>query len=316
MDAQKEQPSTSNIAIPTSIVQDLPSMTLQQKLSRERSSVRSNQGTQKRVNTRTNTIAKTCDSDKDILQCPKDYSCDKVIVAANLHEQQSGRIIHTPYSHMLGHSDRYHSYIDHIYETIDDDLDVPSYERRMSPYGYHTVVPEGHIRTHSDASRQSSSSFNCDHHPLLPPTLPQRNALTALAQVLNSAPRQTQSLAQDIYCQRCTDNLICRHHAKLFNSEGIPLPSELNTCSTLPIRYFKEKNNDMDNGCHQNMVPHSDRLAWNSVLPDIAKLSNDSAVLMAVLDGQHVEHVICKPHSDIANKSKSHTTSHQLTTDC
>ncbi|XP_023232841.1 latrophilin Cirl-like isoform X3 [Centruroides sculpturatus] len=316
MDVQKEQPSTSNITIPTSIVQDLPSMTLQQRLSRERTSMRSNQGTQKKLNTRTSTMTKTSDLDKDIVQCPKDYNCDKVIVAANLHEQQPGRIIHTPYSHMLGHSDRYHSYIDHIYETIDDDLDVPSYERRMSPYGYHAVVPEGHIRTHSDASRQSSSSFNCDHHPLLPPILPQRNALTALAQVLNSAPRQTSSLTQDIYCQRCSDGMVCHHHAKLFSAEAIPLSNELDTCSTLPIRYFREKNNEINDGCHQNTVPHSDRIAWNTVLPDIAKLSNDSAVLMAVLDGQHVEHVICKPHSDIANKSKSHTTNHQLTTDC
>ncbi|XP_067124683.1 latrophilin Cirl-like isoform X2 [Centruroides vittatus] len=113
-------------------------------------------------------------------ECVTEY-CNKLGVAADIQGQ--------PYGH-LSENNKPQCMGDHIYESIEDEALQDAHKSTM----VRCKPCQGHIRHHSSASHNSSASSNAEpdhHHPLLPPALPERNAITSLAHVLNSVPRHS-----------------------------------------------------------------------------------------------------------------------------
>lgn len=238
-------------------------------------------------------------------ECVTEY-CNKLGVAADIQSQPYGHLTDNRRPQCLG---------DHIYESIEDEALTDAHKS--------TAVlckqNQGHIRHHSSTSHNSSGSSNAEpdhHHPLLPPALPERNAITSLAHVLNSVPRHS-SLPSSRERNRRINHLAIQHRE--------PVDYERATSSMPEIKDQISVRSSISSAsgasvCDPRQVqPPANFQSMEELVhypvgqSDVTRYSSDNVHLMAVLEDKGV---VSRLHGDGTHRNYNcHKLSH-LSTNC
>lgn len=156
-------------------------------------------------------------------------------------------------------------FLDHIYETIDDDALPPEEESKNA---FHAdprfPPPENYYGDHSDLSQHSSSSCGYDHQPLI-------NICPQTGQNLSPYPMSKDSDMNGAEQTWEQSHSLRRHH---YSSEN-PISSKSH-CDRKPHRFSSEN--------QERISPET----WEPTLPDLLQSPPDTTVVLAVLDGDKV----------------------------
>ncbi|KAG8198214.1 hypothetical protein JTE90_015310 [Oedothorax gibbosus] len=193
-------------------------------------------------------------------------------VLPNVRRHQALNAPKDPAQKYFAHPDSNGQFLDHIYETIDDDA-LPDEEESHTPFtpGARFLPPENFYGDHSDLSQNSSSSCGYDHQPLI-----------------NMVPQMGQSLSQIPYPMSVDShsNNVEQMWEQGHSLRRHQIPSEnpvamKSHCDRIPHNFPPENHHQ---ACSNRMAPET----WEPTLPDLLQSPPDNNVVLAVLDGDKV----------------------------
>ncbi|XP_023213281.1 adhesion G protein-coupled receptor L2-like isoform X1 [Centruroides sculpturatus] len=238
-------------------------------------------------------------------ECVTEY-CNKLGVAADIQGQPYGHLSENNKTQCMG---------DHIYESIEDEALQDAHKSTM----VRCKPCQGHIRHHSSASHNSSASSNAEpdhHHPLLPPALPERNAITSLAHVLNSVPRHS-SLPSSRERHRRVNHLAIQHREPVDYERATSSMPEIKDQISVRSSISSASGTSVCDPCQTQSAANFQSMEELVQYPvghsDVTRYSSDNVHLMAVLEDKGV---VSRLHGDGTHRNYNcHKLSH-LSTNC